>query len=187
MCYQELGARVHQSEAEDLASCGCPAAELSSPITLLRTQALDLASTSGYSTRLLNRVSAVHLPATRITAQAPGILVVDDEWEIRNLVSETLSSKGYLVLPATNGAEALAVMDGARVSLALLDMRMPVLDGWGFARELRARRSWLPVIVMSAAVNAQQWADEIGAAGSLSKPFDLLELLATVERLVAPN
>ena len=113
--------------------------------------------------------------------------MVDDEWEIRNLVSETLTSEGYLVLPATNGAEALAVMDGARVSLALLDMRMPVLDGWGFARELRARRSWLPVIVMSAAVNAQQWADEIGAAGCVGKPFDLLELLATVERLVSPN
>jgi CheY-like chemotaxis protein len=47
------------------------------------------------------------------------------------LVSEILSSEGYLVLPATNGAEALAVMDDARVSLALLDMRMPVLDGWG--------------------------------------------------------
>jgi two-component system, chemotaxis family, chemotaxis protein CheY len=71
-------------------------------------------------------------------------------------------------VPATNGAEALAVMDGARVSLALLDMRMPVLDGWGFARELRA------LIVMSAGVNAQQWTDEIGAAGCVSKPFDPL-------------
>jgi two-component system, chemotaxis family, chemotaxis protein CheY len=77
-------------------------------------------------------------------------------------------------VPATNGAEALAVMDGARVSLALLDMRMPVLDGWGFARELRERRSWLPVIVMSAVVNTQQWTDEIGAAGCVSKPFDPL-------------
>jgi CheY-like chemotaxis protein len=84
-------------------------------------------------------------------------------------------------------AEALAVMDGARVSLALLDMRMPVLDGWGFARELRERRSWLPVIVMSAGVNAQQWADEIGAAGCVSKPFDLVELLVKVDRLVAPH
>ena len=164
-----------------------PCAERSSPITLLPTRAPDRAATATYSTRLLNRVSPFQLPSTRITAQAPGILVVDDECEIRRLVSEILSSEGYLVLPATNGAEALAVMDGARVSLALVDMRMPVLDSWGFARELRERRSWLPVIVMSAAVNAQQWADEIGAAGCVSKPFDLLELLAKVERLVAPR
>ncbi len=162
-------------------------AELSSPITLLPARAPDRAGMSAYSTRLLNRASPFQLPSTQITAQAPGILVVDDESEIRRMVSEILSSEGYLVLPATNGAEALAVMDAARVSLALVDMRMPVLDGWGFARELRKRRSWLPVIVMSAAVNAQQWADEIGAAGCVSKPFDLLELLAQVEHLVAPN
>jgi two-component system chemotaxis response regulator CheY len=126
-------------------------------------------------------------PITLLPARAPGILVVDDESEIRRMVSDILRGEGYLVLPATNGAEALAVIDGARVSLALLDMRMPVLDGWGFARELRERHSRVPVIVMSAAVNAQQWADEIGAAGCLSKPFDLLELLTEVERLVTPD
>src|ERR1051326_1742871 len=164
------GSHLRQYGAEVLASCRCSAAERSSPITLLPTRASDRAGASAHSSLLVNRASPFRLPATRTTAQAPGILVVDDEWEIRNLVSETLTSEGYLVLPATNGAEALAVMDGARVSLALLDMRMSVLDGWGFARELRERRSWLPVVVMSAAINAQQWADEIGAAGSLSKP-----------------
>jgi two-component system chemotaxis response regulator CheY len=103
------------------------------------------------------------------------------------MVSEILSSEGYLVLPATNGAEALAVLDSARVSLALLDMRMPVLDGWGFARRLRERRSWMPLLVMSAADNVQQWAIDIGAAGCVGKPFDVMDLLAQVERLVAPH
>jgi CheY-like chemotaxis protein len=100
-------------------------------------------------------------------------------------VSEILGSEGYLVLPAANGAEALAALDGVRVSLALLDMRMPVLDGWGFARELRERRSRLPLVVMSAAEEAPRWAEQIGAVACIRKPFDLLDLLNTVQFLVA--
>jgi CheY-like chemotaxis protein len=121
------------------------------------------------------------------STRGPGILVVDDEVEIRDLMSEILITEGYQVLSASNGAEALAVLDRTPVSLALLDMGMPVLDGWGFARGLRERRSSLPILVMSAAVNGQQWADDIGAAGCVSKPFDLLDLLAQVERLVGPD
>jgi len=137
--------------------------------------------------RTLNRAAPYQLPPTRPTGQAHGILVVDDEAEIRRLVSEILTSEGYLALPAANGVEALAVLDRTRVSLALLDMRMPVLDGWGFARRLRERPCWLPIVVMSAAGNGQQWAAEIGAAGCIGKPFDVPDLLAQVERLVAPH
>jgi CheY-like chemotaxis protein len=158
-------------------------AEHSSPITLLPARMPRHAGTTVHSTRLLNRASPFKLPSTRITNQTPGILVVDDESAIRKVVIDILSSEGYTVLPASNGAEALAILDRTRVSLALVDI--PVLDARAFARELRERHSWLPVIVMSGAVNARQWAGEIGAAGCLSKPFDLLELLAEVERLVA--
>jgi CheY-like chemotaxis protein len=68
--------------------------------------------------------------------------------------------------------------------LMLLDMRMPVLDGWGVARELKARGIRLPILVMTAAQNARHWADEIGAAGYVAKPFELPELMSAVERLV---
>lgn len=63
-------------------------------------------------------------------------------------------------------------------------MRMPVLDGWGFARALGERGVTLPIIVMTAAQEAHEWAQEIGAARVLAKPFDLNELLLTVERAV---
>jgi DNA-binding response OmpR family regulator len=61
-------------------------------------------------------------------------------------------------------------------------MRMPVLDGWGFARELGARGMKVPIVVMTAAQDARRWADEIGADGYVAKPFDLTDLLAAVER-----
>ncbi len=67
------------------------------------------------------------------------VLVVDDDPAILTTVSEILQFEGYAVRTATNGAEALRLVEHARPWLILLDMRMPVMDGWGFARALRAR------------------------------------------------
>jgi CheY-like chemotaxis protein len=139
------------------------------------------------STLLLNRVSPFQLSSLRSTGNGGSILVIDDEPVIRKMVSDVLVSEGYLVWRATNGMEALDVLDRTRPSLVLLDMRMPVLDGWGFTRALRDRHIWLPLLVMTAAVDAQRWADEIGAAGCVTKPFNFVDLLAEVERLVPPN
>jgi CheY-like chemotaxis protein len=67
-------------------------------------------------------------------------------------------------------------------ALVLLDMRMPVLDGWGFARRFRAAGKRSPIIVITAAENARRWAEEIGADGYLSKPFEIDALIAAVEQ-----
>jgi two-component system chemotaxis response regulator CheY len=109
------------------------------------------------------------------------ILVVDDDPSIRSTVVEILEMEGYPVECAANGAEALASVEREPPSLVLLDMRMPVLDGWGFARALRERRIELQILVMTAAQDARCWADEIGAQGYLPKPFDLSDLLEKVE------
>jgi two-component system chemotaxis response regulator CheY len=119
-----------------------------------------------------------------VTAQntAP-ILVVDDDPSILATVSEILEFEGYPVSTATNGAEALDEIERRAPSLILLDMRMPVLDGWGLARRLGELGVTLPIVVMTAAQDARRWAEEIGAAGYVPKPFDLADLLDTVERL----
>jgi len=117
------------------------------------------------------------------------ILVVDDDPTILATVSDALDMEGFSVLTATNGAEALDVIDKiSRPSLVLLDMRMPVLDGWGFMGALRERGLSLSVVVMTAAADARRWGREIGAHGVLAKPFELDELLAAVQRfrVVAP-
>lgn len=105
---------------------------------------------------------------------------MDDDPSIVAVVSEILSGEGYEVVSAENGAEALTKADGQ--ALVLLDMRMPVLDGWGFARQFRASGFRSPIVVMTAAENARRWAEEIGAEGYLSKPFEIDALIAAVER-----
>ena len=106
--------------------------------------------------------------------------MVDDDPSIVEIVSEILQSVGHEVVSAENGAVALAKVNGE--ALVLLDMRMPVLDGWGFAREFRAAGKRSPIVVMTAAENARRWAEEIGADGYLSKPFEIDALIAAVER-----
>ena len=112
------------------------------------------------------------------------ILVVDDDPSIRSTISELLELEGYPVATAADGEEALQAVERARPSLVLLDMRMPVLDGWGFAREVKARGLRLPIVVMTAAQDARRWAQEIEADGYVSKPFNVTDLLDAVERLL---
>ena len=115
------------------------------------------------------------------------ILVVDDDPAIVSVVSEILDLEGYEVETATNGQEALRVIDRLRPAIVLLDMRMPVMDGWGFARALRERGESVPILVMTAAQNARAWAEEIGAQGYLAKPFEVMDLIEAVERLAGAS
>lgn len=110
------------------------------------------------------------------------VLVVDDDPSILATVADLLAFEGYPVRTATNGAEALEEVARAHPRVVLLDMRMPVLDGWGFAQAIAERGNQLTILVMTAAQDARRWAQEIGAAGYVSKPFELLELLTAVER-----
>jgi CheY-like chemotaxis protein len=108
------------------------------------------------------------------------ILVIDDDPSILDTVAEMLEFEGYVVQLATNGAEGLAAIERHMPSLVLLDMRMPVLDGWGFATRLREQGIEVAVVVMTAAQDAQRWATDISANGYLAKPFEYNDLLKTV-------
>jgi CheY-like chemotaxis protein len=114
------------------------------------------------------------------------VLVVDDDPDLLELVGEVLSDRGYRVELARNGVEALECIDEEVPGLVLLDMRMPVMDGWTFARHLRDRygRS-IPIVVMTAAEDSKLRADEIGADSDLGKPFDLRQLHEVVEDALA--
>src|SRR4051794_39643290 len=111
------------------------------------------------------------------------ILVVDDDPTILATVSEALDLEGFPVVTATNGAEALDEVSRQHPSLVLLDMRMPVLDGWGFMHAVREQGLNLTVVVMTAAADAGRWGREIGAQAVLSKPFELDDLIRAVEGL----
>lgn len=131
---------------------------------------------------------AAHSPPTLSHISLnPSILVVDDDPKIRELVSDLLGMQGYDVYTATNGVEALEFLERRTPRLVVLDIRMPVLDGWGFARALQEQRTALPMLVLSGAVDARRCASEIGAAGFVSKPFDVDDLVHAVERFSLPG
>jgi DNA-binding NtrC family response regulator len=111
------------------------------------------------------------------------VLVVDDDPSIRAVVADVLAFEGYRVLTAQNGEQALRCLDQEVPHLVLLDMRMPVMNGWDFAAALLDRGVALPICVMTAARDVHAWAGEINAAGFLAKPFDMTQLLAAVETL----
>lgn len=116
----------------------------------------------------------------------PCVLVVDDDPNILLTVRAILEFEGYRVETATNGAEGLSKAMEIQPGLILLDMRMPVMDGWGFASRMKENGVELPIVVITAARDASRWAREIGAVGHLDKPFDLLDLLDIVERWCSP-
>jgi DNA-binding NtrC family response regulator len=111
------------------------------------------------------------------------ILVVDDDEGILDVVVMTLEFQGFETRAARHGAEALAIVQQEMPSAILLDMRMPVMDGWAFARALQDRDIHVPIIVMTAAQDARRWAGEIGADAYMEKPFDLGRMVEIVERL----
>jgi two-component system, chemotaxis family, chemotaxis protein CheY len=115
------------------------------------------------------------------------VLVVDDDPSILDTVTAILTSEGFTVMTASGGQEALSLLHSWLPTLVLLDMRMPIMDGWSVARAMREAGSKVPIVVMSAAESAKRWADEIGAAGHLAKPFELDDLLACVEEHRGPN
>lgn len=117
-----------------------------------------------------------------MTAASLPIMIVDDDAAVLETVTDILREEGYTVVPAASSLEALTLAAGARPALVLLDMRMPQLNGWQFAARLRELGLDVPIVVMTAAQDSSRWADEIGAAGVLPKPFNLLDLLAVVER-----
>jgi CheY-like chemotaxis protein len=116
------------------------------------------------------------------------ILVVDDDPDLAEVVMASLELGGYDVLVAHHGVDALEKMKGDGIDLVLLDMRMPVMDGWEFARRLHANRGHdVPIIVVTAAENAREWASEVQAEGYLAKPFAIEDLLSEVETVVASH
>jgi CheY-like chemotaxis protein len=110
------------------------------------------------------------------------ILIVEDDEDLRDVLVETLRSPGRTIRDAENGRVALEIIERAGLpDLILLDMNMPVMNGWKLAEELRARHLWrVPVIVLTAAYDAARNAREIGAAGHLGKPFSTTGLSALV-------
>jgi len=118
---------------------------------------------------------------------AARILVVEDEAPIRYTVADVLRCEGYEVDTDTNGAEALATMRITCPDAVLLDLMMPVMDGWAFLQHWRAEGfcGSTPILIVSASRQAAETTQGVGVAGCIAKPFDLDELLGAVECMLS--
>lgn len=114
------------------------------------------------------------------------VLVVDDDKNTRKYLSAVLETDGYTVRAASNGEEALDLMDKEHIDLVVLDIMMPKMDGYTFTEELRKANSHLPVLMISA---KQLPADRhkgflVGTDDYMTKPIDETEMLLRIKALL---
>ena len=114
------------------------------------------------------------------------LLIVDDDASLQTLLRILLTSSGFDVMTAGDGRQALALAQSNEYDLILLDLEMPVMNGREFYREFRQLNSQTPVVIISA-FGADLGQQELGAQGSISKPFDPSYVQRIVESLVQPQ
>lgn len=120
----------------------------------------------------------------------PRVLIADDNPDILILVRTNLRAAGYESIEAPNGQVALEQLELEKPDIVLLDLMMPVLDGWGVLEALRGKTGTPPIIVVSASDSAAnvERARELGVAAYVTKPFNLpalVQLVASVAQRAA--
>jgi len=120
--------------------------------------------------------------------QGPRILVVDDSHDVRELLTAGLRSSGYHVITASDGEEALLIASTMPPDLIILDIMMPIMNGWEFLRDLRRDPALgsMKVMVLTAigATVNDATSNLAGADAHMDKPFVFAELLANVASLI---
>ena len=112
------------------------------------------------------------------------VMIIEDDADIRTALAEVIAEDGHATMTAANGKDALEQLHASPVApcVIVLDLMMPVMDGWQFAHGLRQIEAWsrIPIVVVSAGDDIEVQAEALAARGFLRKPVDLDELLATV-------
>lgn len=117
------------------------------------------------------------------------VLVVDDDPAIRGLVGDALRGEGYAVDMAAHGREALEAMRARRPATVVLDLIMPVMDGFSFMEACHVEQlcDGVPIVVISAVHDALERIAEVPVHACIAKPFDLDDLVRTVAQFARPN
>jgi CheY-like chemotaxis protein len=127
-------------------------------------------------------------PVTRAGMSQPAILIIENEVSNRILIERVLSTRGYRCISASNGQEALNILDYERVDLILTDLSMPVLDGYRTTQLIRERPALanVPIVAVTAYAlsDENEAAMQIGCNEYLTKPFKPRQLLEVVDRLL---
>jgi len=134
-----------------------------------------------------------HLPIIREAAAHPSpgsspsgkrILLVDDDLTVRDSLCNVLVDEGFSVTPAENGQLALDLLKQLPIDLVILDLNMPVKNGWDTFERLSAEHPLIPIIIATARPNQLFMAFNAGVGALLDKPLDIPTLLQTIEKLL---
>lgn len=114
------------------------------------------------------------------------ILVVDDEDALRTVLTGELEGEGYQVRSAADGQEAITILTGAEFDLILLDIKMPNVDGFEVLKFVKEKHPRTKVIMLTGFADLKNAIEskKLGAEDFVSKPYDLVDLLTTVERVL---
>jgi DNA-binding NtrC family response regulator len=114
------------------------------------------------------------------------ILVVDDEDALRNILSGELSNSGYDVASASDGDEAISMISNKQFDLVLLDIKMPRVDGFEVLKFIKKNQPSVKVIMLTGFADLKNAIEskKHGAEDFVSKPYDLVDLLTTIERVL---
>jgi CheY-like chemotaxis protein len=111
------------------------------------------------------------------------VLVVDDQEVIRDTLQVALDDEGFTVECAANGREALDILGRWKPCVILLDLMMPVMDGWAFCEEQRRTGDRTPIVLLSAAGELDAQQRSLRAAAVIAKPFDIERVISTIEQV----
>ena len=146
---------------------------------------------AGYLEKPIDRSRLINVIDSLVGSVAtPVVLVVDDDRSIVDLLSHTLKQRGYTVMGAYDGREAMAAVHQTKPDAILLDLRMPVMDGYAVLEQLKTNEETvdIPIVIMSAYPIDRERADVLSLASDrVSKPFDVEDFVSRVESVMTPE
>jgi len=115
------------------------------------------------------------------------VLVIEDEPYLCDLIADVLEAEGHQPSKAANGLDALSRIAECKPQLILLDLMMPVMDGWEFLAALRSNPDWrdIPIVIITAVYDIARTQQESGARAVITKPFDIDQLVDMVNSYAA--
>lgn len=146
---------------------------------------------AGYLEKPIDRSRLISVIDSLVGSVAtPVVLVVDDDRSIVDLLSHTLKQRGYTVMGAYDGREAMAAVQRTKPDAILLDLRMPVMDGYAVLEQLKTSEETvdIPIVIMSAyPIDRERAAVLSLASDRVSKPFDVEDFVTRVESVMMPR
>jgi len=115
------------------------------------------------------------------------VLIVDDDLSVRESLGKVLKDVGYSVIEAAGGAEAVERFKSGQVDLLLLDIGLPIRNGWDTFASITSQAPAFPIIIITGKDNQYDTAVAAGVGALMEKPLDVAQLLKTIQELLAES